>query len=109
MNIFDRYISVNYFKIFSAVSATAVGLTVIYSLTDFLLGFRVVSLKVGLSYVLNLIPLGFYILSSLMVNISLLILFRRIFSRKLDLTAQSFGISPLRFSLFLIGGVFSLC
>ena len=108
MNIFDRYISVNYLKIFSAVTAVALGLTVIYSLTDFLLGFRVVSFGVGLSYVLNLIPLGFYILSSLMVNVSLLILFRRIFSRKLDLTAQSFGLSPLRFSLFLIGGVFLL-
>jgi len=108
MNIFDRYISANYLKIFSAVTFVAIGLTVLYSLTDFLLGFRIVNLEVGLSYVLNLIPLGFYLLSSITVNISLLILFRRIFSRKLDLTVQSFGVSPLRFSLYLIAGVFAL-
>ncbi len=108
MKIFDRYISLNYLRIFVTVSAVGLALTVIYSLTDFLLGFKVVDPGVGLSYVISLIPLGFYILSSLLVNISLLILFRRIFSRKLDLTVQSFGVSPLRFSLFLIGGVLSL-
>ncbi|GEM_PF-1309185 len=108
MNIFDRYVLINYLKILITVSVVAVGLTIIYSMTDLLLGFKVISWQIGLSYVFNLIPLGFYVLSSLLVNISLLILFRRIFVRNIDLTAQSFGISPLRFSLSLLSSILLL-
>ncbi len=108
MNIFDRYLLLNFLKVFGVVSVVSVGLIVIYSLTDFFLGFKVTSLEVGVKYVLYLVPLGFYILSSLLVNISVLILFRRLFSRGTDLTAQSFGLSPLRFSAVLLVFVLSL-
>ncbi len=108
MNIFDRYLAVNFLKIFSVVTFVSVGLIVVYSLTDFFLGFKESKLDVGIKYVAYLIPVGFYILSSILVNLSVLILFRRLFARKIDLTVQSFGISPLRFSLFLIGGVLIL-
>ncbi len=102
MNLFDRYLLINYLKIFFTVSLVSVGLVALYSLTDFLLGFKDKNLKVGVSYLLYLIPIGFYILSSLLVNISLLIFMRRILSRKMDLTVQSFGVSPLRFSLSVL-------
>ena len=103
MNIFDRYLLLNFLKVFSAVSFVSVGLIVLYSLTDFLLGFKETNLEVGLKYTLYLIPLGFYILSSLLVNIALIVLFRRFFSKGVDFTVQSFGISPLRFSAVFVG------
>ena len=98
MNLFDRYLLRNYLKTFGAVTFVSLGLIVLYSLTDLFLGFKEASLEIGLRYTLSLVPLGFYVLSSLLVNISLLILFRRLLSRRIDLTVQSFGVSPLRFS-----------
>ncbi|RLJ70281.1 lipopolysaccharide export LptBFGC system permease protein LptF [Hydrogenivirga caldilitoris] len=108
MKIFDRYLLLNFLKILAVVSLVSVGLIVMYSLTDFFLGFKVTDFKAGAEYVIYLIPVGFYILSSLLVNISLMILFRRLFSKGIDLTVQSFGISPLRFSAFLVVFVSSL-
>ncbi len=108
MNIFDRYLLVNFFKIFFAVSLVSLGLIVLYSLTDFFFGFKEKSPQVILRYIAYLIPIGFYVLSSLLVSVSVLILFRRILSKKIDLTVQSFGISPLRFSLLLIVSVLTL-
>jgi lipopolysaccharide export LptBFGC system permease protein LptF len=108
MNIFDRYLLTNFLKIFLTVSFASITLTVLYSLTDLFFGFKEKRLDVGLSYILYLIPVGFYILSSLLVGVSLLVLFRRVFYRRTDLTVQSFGISPLRFSSVLILSVLGL-
>ncbi|WP_457600538.1 LptF/LptG family permease [Hydrogenivirga sp.] len=102
MNIFDRYLLLNFLKVFGVVSFVSVGLIVLYSLTDLLLGFKVLKLEIGVRYVAYLIPVGFYILSSLLVNVSVLVLFRRLFSKGTDFTAQSFGLSPLRFSVSLL-------
>ncbi len=98
----DRYVFFNFFKIFTVVSFTVITLTVIYSTVEFLFGFKVKDKEIFIDYVLILIPLSFYILSPVILSISLLILFRRIFSKKIDLTCMSFGISPLRFSLTLL-------
>jgi len=103
MNIFDRYLLLNFLKVFAVVSFVSVGLIVLYSLTDFFLGFKETNLRVGVQYVLYLIPLGFYILSSVLVNIALIVLFRRFFSKGVDFTVQSFGVSPLRFSAVFLG------
>ncbi len=108
MNILDRYLSVNYLKVFLSVALASMSLILLYSLTDFLFGFKEKSLEVVVKYVAYLIPVGFYVLSSIVVNISLLILFRRLLSKKIDLTVQSFGISPLRFLAVLITGILSL-
>ncbi len=109
MKIFDRYLSVNYLKVFSTVTLALLVLVLVYGLIDFLLGFRERSPEIAFRYVLYLAPTGFYVLSPLLVNVSLLILFRRLFSKKLDLTAQSFGVSPLRFCASLIIGITALC
>ena len=108
MNILDRYISVNYLKVFLSVTFASMALILLYSLTDFLFSFKEKSLGIVLRYVAYLVPVGFYVLSSIVVNLSLLIFFRRIISKKIDLTVQSFGISPLRFASVLIGGILSL-
>ncbi len=108
MNILDRYLSVSYLKIFLSVSLASMTLVILYSLTDFFFGFKEKSLRVVIEYVIYLIPVGFYVLSSIVVNVSLLLLFKRILSRNMDLTVQSFGISPLRFTAVLIAGVFFL-
>ncbi len=108
MNILDRYISISYLKILLSVSLASMTLIILYSLADFLFAFREKSLEVAVRYTTYLIPVGFYILSSIVVNISLLILFRRILYKKTDLTVQSFGISPLRFLSFPIGGILLL-
>jgi len=108
MNILDRYLSINYLKIFLSVTLSSIALILLYSLTDFLFGFKEKSLEIVVRYAAYLIPVGFYVLSSIVVNISLLILFRRIISRKVDLTVQSFGISPLRFVSVLVVGIFLL-
>ena len=108
MNTFDRYLSLSYLKILLSVSLASTTLIVLYSLADFLFAFREKSFEIALRYTAHLIPAGFYILSSIVVNISLLLLFRRILSKKVDLTVQSFGISPLRFLSVLLVGVLSL-
>ncbi len=106
MNVLDRYLLINFLKIFAFVSITASALIVIYSVTDFLLAFKVKDISLALKYLLYLLPLGFYILSPLVVGISVIVLFRRVLSKKIDLTSQSFSISPLRLSLFIV--LFSL-
>lgn len=107
MNIFDRYLLVNFLKIFLTVTLVSLLLILVYSLTDFFLAFKVTSFEVALKYTTYLMPIGFYVLSPLLINVSALLLLRRVQSKKIDLTAQSFGVSPLRFSLVILA--FTLC
>ncbi|MDQ7081586.1 MAG: hypothetical protein Q9N34_00200 [Aquificota bacterium] len=98
MNLFDRYMITQFLKILTAVAFVSSVLILVYSLAEFLMGFRVRDFEVGVRYSLYVLPLGLYILFPLVAGVSVIILFRRVFSRNIDLTAQSFGISPLRFT-----------
>ncbi len=102
MNTFDRYLALNFLKIFLTVTLVAVILIVMYSVTNLFIVIGVKDVGLLFDYVTHLIPLGFYILSPLTLNISLIILFKRLIARNVDLTAQSFGISPLRLVSVLI-------
>ncbi len=97
MNLLDRYLLTNYLKVYVTVSSVLLSLVLLYSLADFLLGFKEKALHVGLRYTLYMIPIGFYMLVPIGVNISFLIFIRRIIGKGIDITAQSFGLSPLRF------------
>jgi len=104
--LFDRYLLFNFLKLFSAVSFVGVFLVSLYALLDFLLGFKVKEPSVGLRYFLFLLPLGFYYVSPALLSVALFIFLRRLLERKVDLIAQSFTLSPLRFSLpFLTFGL----
>ncbi len=98
MNLFDRYMITQFLKILTAVTLVSSVLILVYSLTEFLIGFRIRDLEVGVRYSLYILPLGLYILFPLVAGVSVIILFRRVFLKSMDLTAQSFGLSPLRFS-----------
>ena len=102
MNTFDRYVALNFLKIFATVTLVAIALIVMYSLTNLFVVLKIRDFGILLTYVANLVPLGFYILSPLTLNISLIILLKRLLSKNVDLTAQSFGISPLRLSASLL-------
>jgi len=108
MRIIDRYLSVNYLKVFISITFVSVVLILLYSLTDFLLSFKEKSPEAVLSYSAYLIPVGFYFLSPIVVNLSLLILFRRLLSKRVDLVSQSFGITPFRLVSILMGGILLL-
>ncbi len=102
MALLDRYILHSFLKIFITVTFASLGLIVVYSLTDFFLSFRIRDTGILLKYLTYLVPLGFYILSPILVGISIIVLFKRVFQKRIDLTAQSFSMSPLRFSFFII-------
>jgi len=100
--LFDRYILVRFLGIFINVSFVSVLLISLYALLDFLIGFKEKKWDVALSYFLTILPLGFYYVSFITLSISLITFLRRIFEKKIELTVQSFGISPFRFSLPLL-------
>jgi hypothetical protein len=102
MNLFDRYMALQFLKVLTAVSGVTLILVLIYSLTEFMVGFRVKDPQVGLRYSLYLLPLGFYIMFPFVAGLSVLIVLRRVFAKKMDLTFQSFGLSPLRFTLPIV-------
>ena len=89
-------------KVFLTVAGVSVILITLYSLTDFLLAFKERSVQIAVRYILNLLPIGFYILSPILINVSLLLFVGRLLSKNIDLTAQSFSLSPLRLSATLI-------
>ncbi|RUM28585.1 MAG: hypothetical protein DSY32_04155, partial [Aquifex sp.] len=104
--LFDRYLLSRFLGIFLNVSLVSVFLVSLYALLDFLIGFKEKKPEVALSYFLNILPLGFYYISFITLSISLIIFLRKVFEKKIELTAESFGISPFRFSLPLL--LFSL-
>ncbi len=104
--LFDRYILLNFLKLFLSVSIVVIFLASIYGFLDFFLSFKEKSLKVAVEYFISLIPLSFYYSSPLILSVSLTFFLKRLIDKKTDLIVQSFGLSPLRFSLPLI--LFSL-
>lgn len=97
--LLDRYLLSRFLGIFLNVSFVSVLLVSLYALLDFLVGFKEKRTDVALSYFLNILPLGFYYISFITLSISLILFLRKVFEKKMELTVQSFGISPLRFSL----------
>ncbi len=113
MNLFDRYLLINFLKVLLTVTAVFIALVILYSLTELVLSFRIKDMDIGLRYSTYLIPLGVYIMFPLISGVSVIVVLRRIFAKKIDLTSQSFGVSPLRFSLpilmpILLGSVLFL-
>ena len=112
MKLFDRYLLSQFFKIFLTLEIASLLLVIVYAVTDFLLAFKVSDTKVVFLYTLYLLPTSFYILSPVVFNLSALVFFRRLLAKNVDLTAQSFTLSPLRLSMpvaivgFLMGGLF---
>ncbi len=106
MGLFDRYVFLSFLRVFGIITLGAIALITLYGLTDFFITFKKKDMGLAFKYISFLIPLGFYILSPMLLSISLIVVFRRFFSRNVDLTAQSFSLSPLRFSLSLV--LFSL-
>ncbi len=100
--LFDKYILKGFLWIFSSVSLVGAFLVSLYALTDFLIGFKVQNIEIGVKYFLYLLPLGFYYVSPLFFSIALFIFLRRLIERKIDLIIQSFRISPLRLASPLI-------
>ena len=106
MGLLDRYVLLSFLRVFGIVTFGSVALITLYGFTDFFIAFKNKSVELALEYISLLIPLGFYILSPMLMSISLIVVFRRFFSKNIDLTAQSFSLSPLRFSLPIL--LFSL-
>ena len=104
--LFDRFILKSFLWVFLSVSFAGVFIVSLYALADFLVGFKVKEISVATQYFLYLLPLGFYYISPLLISVSLFIFLKRVIDRKTDLIVQSFGISPLRFSLPVL--IFSL-
>lgn len=59
-----------------------------------------------MSYTFNLLPLVFFYISAFVSGLALLLFFRKLTQKKIDLLTQSFGISPLNLSFSII--IFSL-
>ncbi len=94
MRLLHRYILLYFLRIFLIINLVIFIITAIYGLADIFLSFRETSPKVGAKYVLFLIPFVFYYLSPLSYTSAGLIVLKRLADRKVDLTSQSFGISP---------------
>ncbi len=101
-----RYILFSYLKVFLIVLIALLGILYSYVIGEVLIVFKEKDLKVLLSYTINMLPNVFFYISAFVCGIALLISFRRLLQRKIDLLSQSFGISPLTFSHYLI--LFSL-
>ena len=97
--LFDRFILKSFLWIFLSVSVVGVFIVSLYALADFLVGFKVKQTRIALEYFLNLLPLGFYYISPLILSVALFVFLKRVIDRKIDLVAQSFTLSPFRFFL----------
>ncbi|WP_461829926.1 LptF/LptG family permease [Aquifex sp.] len=100
--LFDRFILKSFLWVFLSVSFAGVFIVSLYALADFLVGFKVKNLEIALQYFLYLLPLGFYYVSPLLISVALFLFLKRVIDKKTDLIIQSFGVSPLRFSLPLL-------
>ncbi|MFN3813494.1 MAG: LptF/LptG family permease [Aquificaceae bacterium] len=104
-----KYTLLFYVRIFLVVSLMLLGIVSSYAFAEFFLLFKEKNIKVALLYFLNLLPLAFFYLLPITSIVSLMIVFRRVFSKKIDLITQSFGISPLKFSSSILLFLLSLC
>lgn len=101
-----RYVLLNYIKTFLAIFIVLLGILYAYIIGEVLIVFKDKSLGVLFSYSLNLLPIVFFYISAFVSGLALLVSLRRFLQKKIDLLSQSFGISPLAFSQYLI--LFSL-
>lgn len=97
-----RYMLFNYIKFFFIILLVLFGLLYFYLIGEVFAIFKQKSLKIFLSYSFNLLPLVFFYISAFVSGLALLLFFRRLTQKKIDLLAQSFGISPLNFSFSII-------
>ncbi|NPA32655.1 MAG: hypothetical protein GXO04_03410, partial [Aquificae bacterium] len=86
--LLDRYILRSYLVVFLLTAGVSVLLVSLYTLLDFLLGFKQREVSVALEYFFLLLPVGFYYLSFGIVSVSLFVFMRRVTEKKIDLTAQ---------------------
>ncbi|MCS7261976.1 MAG: LptF/LptG family permease [Aquificaceae bacterium] len=100
------YILVNYAKTFFLLFFVIVGLLYVYLLGELLLLYKRKSAEVFLSYALNFLPVAFFYGGAFVAGLALVALLRSLTQRKIDLLAQSFGISPLKLSSYFL--LFSL-
>lgn len=102
----SRYILLNHLKTFLLLFIVLVGILYAYLVGEVLLVFKEKSPEIFISYLLNFLPIAFFYSVAFVNALALLVAFRRLFQRKIDLLLQSFGISPLRFFLAIL--IFSL-
>ena len=102
MGLLERYLLTSYLKLFLLVSGVILSVAVVYGLADLILFFKEKSLKVAIFYLINMVPLGFFILSPAITGISLILFLRKFIPKKADLIFQSFGLTPLQFSKAII-------
>ncbi|MGC8852886.1 MAG: LptF/LptG family permease, partial [Hydrogenobacter sp.] len=92
-----KYVLSFYAKLFLVVNAVLLSIVSSYAMMELLFLFKEKSIDVAWSYLVNLIPVAFFYLLPLSSVITMMILLNYIFSKKIDLIVQSFGISPLKF------------
>ncbi|MCS7171623.1 MAG: LptF/LptG family permease [Aquificaceae bacterium] len=104
----DRYILINHIKAFLLILTVIIGIIYAYLMGEVFLLFKDKSQDILISYTINFMLIAFFYMNAFVTGIALLVVFRRILAKKIDLLAQSFGISPLKlyssvvlFSLFL--------
>lgn len=100
------YLMVNYIKTFLLVLFVLLGLFYLYLLGELFFLFKDKNPSIFLSYTLNFLPIAFFYMSAFVTGFALILVFRRIINKKLDLLFQSFGLSPLRLSSYIL--IFSL-
>ncbi len=98
----NRYLLLNHIKTFLLILMVLFGILYAYLIGEVLMVFKEKSLTVLASYTLYFLPVAFFYLSALVNGLALLIAFRRLFQRKIDLLIQSFGLSPLNFFTFML-------
>ncbi|MCS6957842.1 MAG: LptF/LptG family permease [Aquificaceae bacterium] len=101
-----RYILFNHIKTFFLILFVLIGLLYIYLIGEVFILFEEKNLKVFLDYSLNFLPISFFYISSFVVSLSFLLVFRRMLQKNMDFLVYSFGISPLKLSWSVI--LFSL-
>lgn len=97
-----KYILLNHTRAFLLLFIVLMGILYTYLAGEVLLLFKDRSPEVFLSYTLNFLPIAFFYSGAFVNALALLMSFRRLFYRKIDLLVQSFGISPLRFFLWVL-------
>ncbi len=102
MKLLYKYLLFYFLKIFLIINFVIFVITAVYGLADLFLSLQSPPAWVGFKYILLLIPFVFYYLSPLSYTSAGLVVLKRLMDKKVDLTAQSFGISPYNLILPLI-------
>lgn len=98
----SKYVLSLYVKLLLIVNGVLLGIVSSYGLMELLFMFKEKGSSIAWSYLMNLLPIAFFYLSPLSCVIALMILLNYVFSKKIDLIVQGFGISPLKFLLSVI-------